>query len=147
MWTNSLADHPCGILSFDILDHCPTFIFLNSSSPNPNKSERKKITFRLNNEQNLSNLCRDIDQFNWDSLLSDDVNLSMERFLSQLNYFYQRNFPLKTKFVSIGKLCSPWVTPDISKLLEYKNTLFNLLRMGIISKEENNVFKNKTACC
>ena len=85
----------------------------------------------------------DITQFDWDSLLSEDVHSSMENFLAQLNSFYQRNFPLKTKLVLVRNCNNPWVTPEISKLLEYKNTLFNLLRREVISIEENNVFKNK----
>ena len=143
LWTNSLTDYPCGILSFDILDHCPIFILLKSRSHNPKNSERKKITFRLNNEENFYNMCNDITQFDWDSLLSEDVHSSMENFLAQLNSFYQRNFPLKTKLVLVRNCNNPWVTPEISKLLEYKNTLFNLLRREVISIEENNVFKNK----
>ena len=50
---------------------------------------------------------------------------------------------MKTKLVSKKKASNPWFTPEISKLVQLKSVYFNMLRLELISKEENNCFKNR----
>ena len=40
-------------------------------------------------------------------------------------------------------MLNPWFTRQLGDLINMKSTYFNLLRDGVISKEENNRFKNK----
>ena len=63
--------------------------------------------------------------------------------MNQLNSIYQQNFPLKTKTLANKKVLNPWMTDNISRLIKYKSQYFNLLRMNIITMEENRIFRNK----
>ena len=72
-----------------------------------------------------------------------DANIFAETYIETLNNLYCEAFPLKTKFVKRKYYFNSWVTPDIKTLLQAKSDYFYLFKMKIISKEENNVFKNK----
>ena len=59
LWTNSLLDHPCGVFSYDILDHCPTFFVIFCNSPKA-KDEPVKLTFRPYSDEDLSKFINSI---------------------------------------------------------------------------------------
>ena len=52
-------------------------------------------------------------------------------------------FSIKTKYISNKQFSKPWITPDIIKLIKAKSKMFNLLRLGIITNDENNAYKNR----
>ena len=67
----------------------------------------------------------------------------MERFLQTLNKLYCENFPLKTKVIPKRRLDNPWLTKRILELSKLKSSYFKLMKLGIVTKAENNRFKNK----
>ena len=141
-WTNSLVENPCGILTFDLLDHCPTFLFILNSIQSSN-TEKIKLSFRPYNDEKLRNLIFLIDSFNWNDIISLDIDIYMQNFINKLNSLYQNCFPIKVKFVTSRSYNSPWITPEILSLIRYKNLFFKLYTDGFISKADNNRFKNK----
>ena len=86
---------------------------------------------------------RAVADFRWESLACDDVNNYMERFLQTLNKLYCENFPLKTKVIPKRRLDNPWLTKRILELSKLKSSYFKLMKLGIVTKAENNRFKNK----
>ena len=38
---------------------------------------------------------------------------------------------------------NPWFTPELNELINQKSAYFELYLQGIVTKQENNVFKNK----
>ena len=84
-----------------------------------------------------------IQNFNWESLFDSNVDAFLELFCAKLNMFYCDSFPLKEKTVSNKKSINLWCTPAIENLLSIKSKYFNLLKLGIVTKNENNLFKNK----
>ena len=102
-----------------------------------------KITFRLNNESNRASFSQLIDDFDWASVASDDVNVYVENFSRKLDEIYCSAFPIKTKCIPRHKAMNPWFSPELKELINYKYVYFNMFQLGIISKQENNRFKNK----
>ena len=142
IWTNSLLDHPSGIFSYDILDHCPTFFIIFCKSCKT-KDDPIKLTFRPYSDENLTKFIHSLVSFNWSELDSSDVHASMHGFITKLNFFYCKCFPIKIKFISSKAYQNPWITSEILNLIKYKNLFFKLFIQGAISKEENNLLKNK----
>jgi len=79
----------------------------------------------------------------WNSVKCDDINSYVENFTNEINELYCRHFPIKTKVVSEKKICSPWVNEYIKNLIMSKSNYFQLMKLGIVSKRENNAFKKK----
>ena len=79
----------------------------------------------------------------WINIHNTDPNIFLNNLVGHLNTLYYECFPLKTKFISIRKLCNPWCTAEIQKLVSLKSKIFNLYKMGLVSHSENNSFKNK----
>ena len=96
----------------------------------------------LHNE-NLENLVSDLQRTNWEEHLIGNLNEKFENFEKILNSLYCKNFPLKTKYLSSKRLSKPWLTRELLDLIEKKSNYCKLYRMGIISKEVNNSFKNR----
>ena len=144
IWTNALNMNKSGIVMHDATDHCPTFICVPTIN---NKSidlgEFIDISFRLENDINKEKFTDMINSYDWLSLASDNVNEYVDRFVEKLNRMYCRAFPLKSKRVSKRKMMNPWFTREVGELIRNKSTYFDMLRIGAISKQENNMYKNK----
>ena len=147
MWYNALSIHNTGIISHSFSDHLPTFLqILLPDSDNSSQKEYIKITFRLNNEINRDKFSHLIEDFDWASVASDDVNGYVENFVKKLDQIYCSAFPIKTKSIPKHKAMNPWFSPYLKELVKHKSIYFNMFRLGIISKQENNSFKNKIKC-
>ena len=143
IWLNSLNITKSGIISYDNTDHCPTFLqlpILNQN--NPNKNESIKIKFRLNNESTRQVFSRLIRNYDWGSIASDDIHDYVNSFIRTLNELYCKASPLKTKIIAKRKVLNPWYTPNLDGLVKRKSIYFQMFRMGIVTKDENNRFKN-----
>ena len=147
MWYNALSIYKTGIISHADADHLPTFLqILMPDSMNLKNNDLIKITFRLNNESNRDRFSQLIDDFDWASVASDDVDVYVENFTRKLDEIYCSAFPIKTKCIPRHKAMNPWFSPELKELTNYKSVYFNMFRLGIISKQENNRFKNKIKC-
>ena len=142
IWTNSLLDHPSGIFSYDILDHCPTF-FIIFCRTTKTREDPIKLTFRPYSDENFSKFVHSIVSFNWDEILSSNVHSSMKGFITKLDFFYCNSFPIKIKLISYKSYQNPWLTNVILNLIKYKNLFFKLFIDGAISREQNNLLKNR----
>ena len=84
-----------------------------------------------------------LENFNWTSIVHENANIYAEAFLSKLDEVYRGSFPVKTKIISNKYVCNPWANSDHCKLIKAKSDYFFLYRLNLISKQENNQFKNK----
>ena len=146
IWLNSLDIVNFGLVSFDTLDHIPMFLqfpFLTSRNNTSGNDDFIKITFRLNNDQNRELFKQKIEEFDWDSLSTGNIHDYFSSFSRAFDNMYCSTFPLKTKLIPKRKANNPWFTPYLNELVKQKSTYFELFRLGVISKNENNAYKNK----
>ena len=143
IWINKLVACKSGIICMDMTDHAPNFIYFNLPCKSNNELTKIKIQFRPFSNESLNSLTDKLFDFDWNSLFSADIHENWSSFKDKLNYLYCQSFSIKTKFVSIKRLNKPWLSPYILRLVKQKSRYFKLYRMGIISKNVNNNFKNK----
>ena len=144
IWINNIYPSKAGIILYDVSDHCPTFLqlflpFINKNSEN----ELHKISFRPFSEAKLENLKLKLRNTNWDLLLNDNVDRSCNTFMEYIDQNYCKCFPLKHKYISNKRIEKPWITTPVKHLINEKSNYYKRMRAGLISKETNNVFKNK----
>ena len=144
IWINRIVTYSSGILLTDITDHLPTFITVPiSNTSGSHSSEKIKISFRDESKANIDKFGTLLNEFDWTTIKSNDLNIYVEKFSDKISKLYDQSFPLKVKYVSLKKSLNPWVNGPLSKLIEANSLYFNLYRHGLISKSENNDFKNR----
>ena len=67
----------------------------------------------------------------------------MENFTNVLNDLHCKSFPIKSKLISYKHCANPWFTSSLKKLIDAKSKYFQLLRLNVITVQENNLFRNK----
>ena len=60
-----------------------------------------------------------------------------------LSKAYSKYFPMKTKYICKKRFEKPWLTSGILRSIKVKSNYFKLYKLGLISHEINNRFKNK----
>lgn len=144
IWINSLVDYCSGIISFDLTDHCPTFVIFDNFFTCKTDDSRKKVkvTFRLLKPLYLNDFICRLQQYHWQFGNYNDINTQTKYFIDTLDLMYCRSFPMKTKFVSVKRIKKPWLTPAILRSVKTKSSYFKLLKLGLISRETNNAYRN-----
>ena len=141
IWVNQLQYNNSGILLSDLTDHCPIFIHLPYISSNNNSI---KITFRVHEQENIDKFLQKLSSINWN--FEEEVQCVdrlTTNFISKLNETYQKCFPLKTKQIGAKRLQKPWLTSGILKSIKTKSNYYKLFKLGLISKQVNNQYRNK----
>ena len=82
-------------------------------------------------------------EVDWKSVSDRNVSLFTENFHKILDEIYQSCFPLTTKLISKKRISKPWFSAKIFNLVKLKSRNFRLYRLGLISREENNIVKNR----
>ena len=67
----------------------------------------------------------------------------MTYFINKLDNIYCKCCPLKIKYLSKKRIDKPWMTGEILALVKEKSTYFKLYKRGLITKAQNNLFKNE----
>ena len=142
IWLNNPTRYSSGVVLSDYTDHLPTYVRI----PNLvylSEPEKIKISFRFNSPSNRALFSETIAGFNWASLKTQDPHVYMRLFLETLNKLYCKCFPLHVKFLPRKRIINPWITPNITKLIKAKSQYFKLFKLGFVTSEENNSFKNR----
>ena len=142
IWSDTMTDYVCGIISLDITDHLPVFVSYPGKFNNVS-DENIKITFGNHKEKYASLFCNKIQEFVWHSIFSNDVSLLTNNFLKTTNHLYCNTFPLCIKFISKKRLSKPWMNNYMLNLIKLKSQYFKSYRRNWISVEENNYLKTK----
>ena len=141
IWCNKIQNYKSGIILTDCTDHCPTYFQIQTSQ---NKdSNLVKISFRIQSESNVNKFKETLDGFDWSLVGGSDLHSETENFVQKLNALYRSCFPLKIKYVKNTTSVNPWMTSSLLKLVQAKSKYFNLFRLGLVSCEENRIFRNK----
>ena len=141
IWFNKLDPISSGIILHSTTDHLPTFIRIRKLEIGTN--DKVRVQFRYFNSEGNHKFGSLLDAFDWNSIRSTDPHLYAENFEKKLLEFYNSAYPIKTKLVSQRNFGNPWMNNYTKKLINAKSQYFNLYRRGIVTKGENNAFKNK----
>ena len=142
IWTNGHNFTSSGIINFDLTDHLPTFC--SFAMPETVTSDKIKIETRPFSEENFQNLSNDLLQINWDYILDfNNPENCLKTFVSKLDALYCKNFPMKTKFITLKRLNKKWITPEIKRLINTKSDSYKKFRRGEITRDQNNRIKNE----
>ena len=99
IWINKIFQNNCGILNFDVTDHCPTFIQLLCCK-NDFENTIKTISVRPYSDEKLNALKDELSHTNWDQIIGTEINdieQSYCLFSNHINKLYLKHFPLKRK--------------------------------------------------
>lgn len=142
IWSNTYNTHMSGIFKTDVTDHFSVICSLNYK---PNK-KTCQISFRDHSQFNLQKV-RDEYYKVTESYYNDgyglDLNGKTELFLKLLYNLYDRCCPIKNKTVSIKRMMKPWLTDDIVQQVRVKHDKFSNYKIGLITFNEYNDFKNR----
>lgn len=119
------ADVFSGILTFDISDHLPIFVFV----PRPkskNCHARSAPFFRRNFNNEALNAFRSlVDNIDWTDVYNEkDPNLSYNLFLQKVKHSYDSAFPLHS-VKGNRKSRKPWVTRELYHRIRMRDRLFD----------------------
>ena len=144
IFINKLAQYTAPIYFADISDHCGVALYLEIDDTPPPSNMKHKISFRLINDENITNFENIISHTNWNFLVNiNDVNEQFAAFQNYLNSAYRNCFPLKTKLISNKRKNKPWITESTLAKIKQKSIYYKQYKNGIISREENNRLKNR----
>ena len=121
---NSSSHHTIsGNLVYDLSDHLPNFLIINSLSTLPKNIE---ISRRDYSQFNQSNLINDFESVDWSfNSSSNDVNVMFDTFYSRLSNIIDRHIPIKKLSAKeIKQLSKPWITSGIRRSIRIKNKLY-----------------------
>ena len=143
IWINKITPYKAGILNIDFTDHLPTFFHFSLPAKNLEQNKKIKISLRPYSQQNFDLLVSKIASTNWNEIVgSGDSNIVTEIFIDKLNELYRKCFPLKIKYLSKKRIEKPWLTDNLMHLTRLKSEYYKYYKLGIISKQTNNRFKN-----
>ena len=143
IWVNFSSNYLSGIVSIDVTDHCPIFLTLQCINFTSDQNDKKLIKFRNFSNENQLKFNSLVSSFDWNSFNDNDANEYTTNVIETLNEFYNRSFPILTKFISYKRLNKPWLSTSVMKLVNLKSSFFQLSKLGVLSKEDNNRLKNR----
>ena len=142
IFLNKLTPFHSAVFDYDLSDHCGTAILFDEYYSNDDKMY--KLTFRPFTKSNLRKFEAKLRETDWDTVLeSEDINIQFDKFVEHLDGLYCNCFPLKTKQISAKRRANPWVTDLTLQKIRQKSIYYRLMKIGLISKAENNRLKNR----
>ena len=140
IWSNFTPPSFPGILHCCISDHLPIFININQQSKSNNRHEIKFRNFNANCHILFTNELRKI---NWEELLTmENTNDNFNLFHKKLYECYNKNFPIKSKYITEKRLNNAWLTSGILKSIKHKCNLFKMYKIGTVSHETFKQYRN-----
>ena len=141
IWLNKTIPCESGVINSDFSDHFPIFIltkFEHSVSKHIDKS------FRDHAQANLRSLYDDTSEWlhQFSHMDFTNINAEAEYFHHKLYETYNINCPIRRKTMSINKFKNPWINYQLLNKIQTKHELFRLYKLGEISFDEYNQYKN-----
>ena len=144
IFINKFTQFSGPIFFADISDHCGSALYFKLDNDPVTVDTKHKITFRLQNDQNISKFENKLAQTDWDFISAiSDVNEQFSTFFNYVNNIYIECFPIKIKYVSEKRKNNPWITESTMAKIRMKSAYYKQFRNGLISREINNRIKNK----
>ena len=143
IFINKIIEFKSAILEYDLSDHCGATLncYLYETQATLN---RHKLIFRPFSEINLARLADELLAVDWDFVLqSEDADEQFEAYFNCINRSYQQCFPKKIKYIGDKRFKNPWLTAQTLEKIKQKSHYYKLYKNGLITKQQNNSFKNK----
>ena len=116
-----------GNLSLAISDHLPSFLIIPRDNQN-HAPKRQNLYTRKTKNFDRENFIYDYLDIDWNSILQanrNDVNVSLQIFLTKINELLDKYMPLrKMSKREYKRKFKPWITDTILEKINYKNKLF-----------------------
>jgi len=138
IWINGFKKFISGVFSLDLTDHCPTFISIETTTLD---SRKIRVSFRVHTAGAVGNFLHQLEEVQWNFRMN--VNEDVIYLVDMLFEIYDRSFPLKVKYIGRKRFDKPWLTTGLIKSIRTKSRYFKLYKLGKISKEFNNAYKNQ----
>ena len=128
VWVNSMLPVITGVLMMDISDHYPTFICINNVFRK--NTELIKSKFWCFSEVNVSNFKNRVGDIVSSFMMYNNLDSSVRcgKFSELLNVAYDLSCPIKAKTMSVKRINSPWLTPQLIKSVSSKHKLYLMPR-------------------
>ena len=132
IWTNIPFGTSSGVLISDITDHYPVFTeFFNHKC---HESSLIKIKFRDYSSMNIEYFRKIVTEVDWHRVLGDSNNpeIMVEKFNSEINKLFNCAFPIKTKNISKKRINSPWLSKALLNSIRLKHLNYKFVKRGIL---------------
>ena len=88
-------------------------------------SPERYITFRVKNDNNLSQFQAELESLDWhDVLQSTDSSEAYKLFIDKYTSAYNRSFPLKKVLIRKSRIGKTWLTKGLMRSIRKKNNLY-----------------------
>ena len=140
IWTNFMHLSQSGIIHYCMSDHLPIFINIIHQI---NVNAKHKITFRIKNSNNYEKFSKELQKINWEELLTlPNTNDNFKLFYNIVYDYYNKCFPIKTKYVSTKRLRNAWLTNGLLNSIKHKCKLFKMYKLGTVSHDTFKQYRN-----
>jgi len=145
VWFNRLYDVEAGVIRVDISDHYPVFAIIPVQS---HSNEYFLKRFRDHSNNSLMSVRDRLQEFSGELLPvleggNIDINAAVEFFNDSLVNIYNECCPIRSKRLSYGRCKKPWISPQLKECIDRKYELFRQFKLGIVSLQLYNTFKNQ----
>ena len=106
-------------------------------------NDRVKIKLRDFSECNVLKFKEDLANTHWDLSGQPNIDSMFCAFDEKVSFSFEKCFPLRTKEINCAHLNKPWITPAIKISIKKKSELFKLFKLGLISRNTTNTYKNE----
>ena len=115
-----------GILQYEFTDHLPIFILMKLNKIRFKcKQNVPIITHNINNTNNVNKLMKELNETNWTFIKSEDINISLDLFITHFSKIYDKTCLKKHKSNNIfRKKDIPWFTKSLKKACRKKQKLY-----------------------
>ena len=139
IYTNCTLPIVSGVFDALVSDHCAIFCII--PIPNSNLNELKMIKFREHSDHNVNRMCESIERnlANFNAYNSFGIDDRVRIFQNIVYKCYDQTCKIKTKYISLKRLSSPWLTDALISCIKKKHRLYKLSFHGIY---EMNAYKN-----
>jgi len=141
IWYNQFDVKSSGVIELDITDHFGVFAVFPYGLGQQDFIVKQ---FRDHSDSSLLTLREQVRLFVEYFHISDadDLNVKLPEFTGQLYRMYDRCCPIRSKYVSRNGISKPWISPDLVKCINRKHSLSRDYKMGLVTYNTYNIFKN-----
>jgi len=141
IWYNQFDVSSSGIVELQISDHFAIFAVFPYSLDHQNFTMKR---FRDHSGGSLRKLREHVNVFvnHFHVSDTDDINIKLPEFSDKLYRMYDDCCPLRSKYVSLKRVQKPWISACLVRCINRKHVLFRDYKMGLVTFDAYNLFKN-----
>ena len=128
IFTNNIsASSNNSLIINDLSDHLLIFTLSYTEAYSSSNKSKESVSIRNFSSQNINSFNNLLCEFDWNSLIHADANVTYNGFLRKYTEFYNKSFPLKlSEGKSLKTPHNPWLTTGLLKSIKTKSRLYQL---------------------